>query len=297
MNNTLEIKLEKLNEYIDLNKFYTKSFCNEDVKKYYTVNNIAYRLFCSPSGHMHMGISKNNKYNSKDVLEQLNVISKYLIETEGKRVLELGYGQGANIKYLAKNNRKVMFTGIDIGNNKEIIKNNYKLIFGDYHDLSNLNEKYDIVYAIETLDYSTQYDKIFCEVSKILNEKGLFIIYDGYRSKEDNEYTKEELKYIELAEKGMAINRTENVNKMRQYGEKYGMQLCTEVNLTMDIMPSLIHYEKIAAKYLELGKTLSPIAKKFPPEFMGNVISGYLMKNMASAGLWAYYEHVYKKIN
>ncbi|MFX1554509.1 MAG: class I SAM-dependent methyltransferase [Promethearchaeota archaeon] len=119
-----------------------------------------------------------------DFLEEQNVM-------EQGRIIDIGAGLGANIKYMAERFPNISFTGIElnahlveIGNRflrKECI-NNCKLIQGDLYNLDNIFiEKFDGVVSYQTLSWLPEYETALQKMIK-LNPKWIGItslFYEG----------------------------------------------------------------------------------------------------------------------
>lgn len=158
-------------------------YSNDDVKRYYKKTKyLLYRLN-SKEGYMHIGISEDgecekNKHNHNQTY-QTDKVNEFIKRANAKHILELGCGQGANMAYLAKQNKNAFFTGIDLypSLDKKNRKYNISLIEGDYHCLDKIRDNSaDLVYAIETLYYSTNKNQIFKEVNRVI-KKRWFIYY------------------------------------------------------------------------------------------------------------------------
>ncbi len=101
-------------------------------------------------------------------------------QVKNKKILDFGCGTGIYSKLLAKNKAKVK--GFDIS--KEMLKiaknENPKLDLriGSGYKFP-FKEKFDIVLASLVVHYLRDWDKMFKEVSKVLNKGGLFIFSTG----------------------------------------------------------------------------------------------------------------------
>ena len=99
-----------------------------------------------------MGISENNVFVADDFYKQAKIVCDQIDEINAKNVLELAPGKLATLNYLAKENTKVNFYGIDLPNGQFKTKTsvpNIKLNYGDYHNLSNYpNDSMDLIYII-----------------------------------------------------------------------------------------------------------------------------------------------------
>ena len=65
------------------------------------------------------------------------------------------------------------FYGIDITKSNKVTNLNITTQYGDYHDMSMFEDNsMDIVYAVETMCYATDIQKVLSEISRILRPSG-----------------------------------------------------------------------------------------------------------------------------
>ena len=280
---------------INMNKIYIdKTIFKDDfdVKKYYKVNKIAYRIFHSPKGFMHMRV--NNNKGIKNITYQQEVVSTYF-NSKTSNVLELGCGQSANIKYLAKKYPKINFTGIDIYPGKCKLKNT-KILTMDYHNLSIFEENsFDIVYAIATLCYSQDKNKIYKEVFRILKPNGYFIIFDAYANVERENIGENDKKIMSLIEKGMAVKKFESYKNIATYAKNSGFKIIKQENLSNNILNNARYFKILSSLVVKVKPTSYLIFKLFPKEFTGNIVSGYYMEYALKNKLYIYMLDIYQK--
>ena len=282
--------LEKLKKYIDCD-WYIKN--NISIKKYYKTNKRAYRWFHSKDGFMHMSISFDNKVDKNGTYYQPCEVIKY-IKDDTKKIMELGCGQGANLYYLGSKYPNISFTGIDLNPNIDKKLENVELIKGDYHNLDMIRDNScDIVYAFETLCYSTNKDKIFNEVYRILKKDGVFIIFDGYAKKKRDILNSSEEEIMTLVEKGMALDCFEYFDNIKSYAKNYKEVLVKD--LSVNVLPNMKRFKRIVTKGMSMGFIFKIMCKILPKAFVGNAISGYLMSETIENNLFCYMEHIYMK--
>lgn len=103
------------------------------------------------------------------------------------KVLELGFGKGANIPFFIKNN--INYFGVEGSKNafNQTIDNypgiKNKLFNYDFtHELYKLNCKFDLVFDRASISHNNKLDisKIILQISKILNDQGYFIGIDWF---------------------------------------------------------------------------------------------------------------------
>lgn len=298
MKNSLSEKINEINYVFDTRYLEQE---NEDInviKDYYKTNKITYRLFHNWSGFLHMGISKNNTYDESDLLEQVKEVENYVKSINAKNILELGAGRGANSFYLSKNNPSVNCYAIDISTSPIKQYNSKNLVFNiaDYHNLSIFDDNYfDIIFAIETICHSDKKEIVLQEVYKKLKKGGVFIIYDGYLSKDKNLLSDEQKIASKLIEKGMAVNQFDTLQSFNVKIKNIGFAVLEEKNLSQNILPTLFKFERLASKFFKY-KFLQKLLKAILPEkVIRNAFSGYLMPNLIEDEIALYIKHILKK--
>ncbi len=284
--------LNILKKYINCDWYYKNDV---SINNYYKVNKKAYRLFHSKNGFMHMSISFDNKMNKDGELYQPNTVIEY-INKSTKNILELGSGQGANLYYLANKYPGIQFTGIDLRPSIDKQLSNVELIEGDYHYLDKIkSNSQDIVYAFETLCYSTNKNKIFKEVNRVLKKDGVFIIFDGYAKVKKDSLKEEKKEIMTLVEKGMAVKEFELVDNISSYAKDNNFKEIIINDLSKNVLPNMYRFKRIVTKGMKLGFIFKIICKILPRAFVGNAISGYLMSETLEKNMFCYLEHIYKK--
>ncbi len=127
------------------------------------------------------GTSAANRAEAFDVLHAH--FSRLLGLRSGRRALELGCGLGRLGAWLAAHSGADV-TGITLGENEVREANrggpcNHRVVLGDYHDLGEFGEgAIDAAFAVYCLKYSTELERVFEEVQRVLRPGGLFLSYD-----------------------------------------------------------------------------------------------------------------------
>lgn len=290
-------KIVNIRKFKDFDYLLTEKQDKQKIQKYYNTNKLTYLLFHNKSGYLHMGISKNGSYSKSDLLEQIKIIGREVEDTHVLKILELGYGRGANLYSLARIFPQKKFIGIDLSINplKKYKINNIDFIKGDYNYLSYLEKDFDIVFAIETLCHSSSLGNSLKEIFSIMRPGAKLIIFDGYYLKDYNNLDKDTQDACRLAERGMAVDHFHELEELRTEIKMVGLNIIKEVNFSVNILPSLYRFEKLARIYFR-NPLISKLANRLLPEmFIRNALSGYLMPELIKSEIAGYYMHILQK--
>lgn len=267
----------------------------KQIAKYYRLNRLAYWLFVSRKGFVHMGLSENDKLDPEDFSRPAQQISEHINKVKARNVLELAVGKGGNLRYLAKKHPKIHFYGIDLPNGQTNDKSlnklpNLEFSHGDFHDLSIYkSSSQDVVFVIEALCYAQPKQKVMQEVYRILKPGGTFIVYDGYNLKPYKQMRPNEALIIKLGWKGMLVNPDDMyLGDFKKYLLEEGFSIAHEEDLGRAVIPSLKNLEKHAARFFRRPKLARLINKFLPDHFVANAISGYVMPDVVESRLCTY---------
>jgi len=113
-NSSFESYLNLIDEIFDITQRINEPSGQEQIIDYYVHGKNSFLLLVSLEGFYHYGISYDGRYKKEDFREQARIAERYIRENDAKNVLELAYGMGANMAFLARRNPSVMFDGVDL---------------------------------------------------------------------------------------------------------------------------------------------------------------------------------------
>ena len=294
--NQLQAKIDYMSQFVDLEKFIKgDKNSQKQILSYYRINHWAYKKFHSQDGFMHFRISKNGVYSDQDVYHQPNFISQFI--TENAKVVELGFGQGSNIVYLANRHPDAQFYGCDLERLKK--KNPPQNICTFQQDYSTLPQFEDnsinVVYAIETIVHNTDKEKIYKEVYRILKPNGVFIVYDYALDADFDSFNPHIQKVISLISKGGAAAIIESIEQMHAHYTNSGLTIEQDTDYTREILPDLKRLEQKAGKIMQKQKLAKLMFRCLPEQFVANIILGYLGYDFGNGNVGSYHEWVLRK--
>ena len=296
-------KLEQIKKVFDVEKITDINPDKSYIQKYYLANRLAYTIFQSSKGYIHMGISRDGIFKLEDLIEPAKFVNKYVSKLEQTaNILELASGRAANSLYLAKQNPRSAFNAIDLSDgqlkyayqNAKTV-NNLKVIKGDYHDLSQFEDStFDICFIVEALCYSINKEKVLTEVYRILKKDGVFIVIDGYLNKDESELNSDILLANRLVEVGMAVPKFELYNSFLNNAKKYYTVEYQE-DISKAVLPSMLRLERWARAFLKYTFLAKLLLRILPKMIVYNSLSGYLMPNLIQDKIANYMITVLKK--
>ena len=297
LSQTIDQKLRQIERVFDINPLLALQPDKKYIQKYYRANKLAYSLFHTKTGIIHMGISRTGSFNEDDLLEAARLVEKYIKSLGAKNVLELATGRGGTSVWLAKRYPKVTFHGLDLSPAQLAYAEhqakklpNYEPRQGDFHRLDTCADgSLDIVFIIEALCYSKDRTQVLSEARRVLRKDGVFIILDAYSKKPRSEMTEQERLACKLTELGMAVEEFTDYPSLLEIAKQHGFRVESSVEVSSFILPSLRRFERLARRYLKRPRTAKSISKLLPKELTYNAISGLLMPDLIEQGLASYW--------
>lgn len=298
----LSPKINSVRKVFDIDKVLGTKITKGYISRHYNLNKITYSIFHNPD-FTHFSISRNGQFSKEDYLEAPNLVAKYIKDLNAKRVLELATGRGGSCLYLAQKFPSVEFEGVDLSETqlsfafkKAKLVNNYRPQQGDFHNLEQFaSSSFDIVFVIEALCYSSQKNKVFDQVRRVLKKKGVFIVFDAYTKRNISNLSSEELLAKKLVERGWALENFQNYQDFSDEALNSGFKIVYEEDVTKYLSYTLNKFNRLARmffKYPTFAKTLSKI---LPYEVTYNAITGLLLPSTIEANIHCYYITVLKK--
>ena len=128
---------------------------------------------------IHVRNKKKHKVNDTHI-EKLLIYFK--LNKFAKSYLEIGCGEGIDIKYIVNNFNFIDIFAIDIGENIKKLseKKEFDKVFFcrcDCLDLPFENERFDIVYSYGVFHHTKNFENAILEAKRVLNKGGMLIFY------------------------------------------------------------------------------------------------------------------------
>ena len=292
----LHAKIEAMEKFLNLDKLIEGSKNSLDqIRSYYRINGWAYKHYHSQDGFMHFRVSTNGCFTDEDAYYQPDSVSEYI--KPGGVVMELGFGHGSNLLYLARCHPDVRFIGVDLQKLKEKdVPPNVTTHQMDYNDLSMFEDNsIDVMYAFETIVHNSDKERVYREVHRVLKPGGVIIVYDYALLSSFDTYDAQIQKAIELTSKGGASAMIESMDELNAHYVHCGLEVVEALNLTRETLPDLKRLERKAAKILTRPTLARLVFGLLPEQFVTNIIIGYLGYDAGNAGIGNYMKWVLRK--
>ncbi|MBO4384721.1 MAG: methyltransferase domain-containing protein [Clostridia bacterium] len=267
------------------------------IRAYYRLNHALYRRHHSRDGFMHFRVSEEGSDPESDIRYQANTAARYIKDSD--RVLELGCGQGANLRHLASVFPGAELTGVDLS--PAMTKDdppNVRVLERDYNSLPEFGDGYfDAVIAIETIVHNTDKDRTFREINRLLKPGGTLVVYDYVLTRPFNDFSSEEKTAIELISKGGACAVIEPKADWDAYFARNGFEIVSAKDMREEMLPDLKRLAEKAARILEGKPAAAKAAFRLAPKHMtNNVIIGYLGYDACRDNVMIYREWIAKRL-
>ena len=267
----------------------------KNIESYYKVNHPAYRRYHSRAGFMHFRVTAGAALSDDDIRYQPDAVSAYV--PARARVLELGSGQGANLRYLAERRPDSFFCGVELFPAKlKRPPRNLRVFKQDYADLSRFPDgAFDTVYAIESLVHSSDKDGVFREIRRVLKPGGAFVAYDYALSRPYEELDPAARKAVALISKGGAAAMIESAEEWERHFTSNGFRREKITDLSKETLPDLERLARTAGRVLNHPKRAKFLFRVLPKQFSNNIVLGYLGYDACREGVGYYLEWVFRK--
>ena len=299
----LSRRLRKLAQVFDVPAIQREALAAGQVAAYYDNCHDAYRKYHSAEGAVHMALNDGKRFDADGFYGQLRRIEGRWAPAP-QQVLELGYGQGFNIAYLAQRHARCNFAGIDLSTEHVAIARrrvrslalaNVQLVQGDFHQLPFASASFDEVLCIESFCHADDPARALAEVARVLRPGGRFTLFDGYLVQPPHQLPADEALAVSLVARGMAIEALQVQDELVAAARGAGLQVAHLSVLDAQVLPSLRRLERATGaviRFAWLGRRA--LARRHPARGR-NVLAGYLMRCTVEMGLIGYREIVLVK--
>ena len=275
-----------------------------DVVDYYEQCFEAYRHHHSAEGAVHMALNDGGRFDPDGFYGQARLLEQAWAQTPAADVLELAFGQGFNLAYLAPRMPGTRFSALDLtprhlAHVQALLQErgvaNVALRLGDFHHLPYADASFDHLFCIEGFCHASDPLRGLGEQARVLRPGGTMTLFDGYLTRPLSMLSTNEAMAIRLVAKGMAIERFQVIDELLEQARGVGLQPVTVTVLDAQIMPCLRRLERLTGTVLRLPWLGRRALASRPPMRGRNVLAGYLMRCTVSLGLLGYRQLTLRK--
>ena len=271
---------------------------NKEIINYYNDCKKDYQLIwrLDRAWGLHYGyFDENDKSLTQAILKMNEQIIKHTSINENSKVLDAGCGYGGTAIYIAEKKKchieAITIVEEQVKTAKEVIKEKKldKLINVSNQDYTNTKFKdntFDVVYGIESICHGNK-KEFLKEAYRILKDNGILIIFDGYNSKEKEEYSKKELKYLKNWNNGWAVESLETSNFFIEESKKLGFINQEYTNISDKVLKTskILYYSSFPAVLVNFLRQIVGKSSKYNK---GNVKAARYQFICMKKNLWEY---------
>lgn len=269
----------------------------QQIIDHYDSCDIDYRLIWNldKSGAMHFGYWDETVKNFPQSLERENEILAEKAKIKGSDVvLDAGCGVGGSSIFLAKKyGCKVI--GITLSKRqagqaaknaeRNGVANNTEFLVMDFENTTFPDEKFDVVWAIESICHANNKKKFIDGAFRMLKRGGRLVVADGFAVKEN--YDENEKNIMQKWLSGWGVNFLETIKNFERFLQDVGFQKISFSDITDHVMPSSKRLYKYSFPAMFFGK-IAEFLKIRTKTQTGNIIAARYQHIALQKELWKY---------
>ena len=300
----LSQRLRKLERLFPLQDILAERLDSPRVQAYYRECHAAYRKHHSSEGAAHMALNVGDRFDPDGFREHLRRIEARWSTDAPADVLELGFGQGFNLGYLAPRHPGRRFQGIDLTPDHLALASarmaaagvtNTDLQLGDLHRLPQADASIDEVFAIEAFCYAQDVPQALGEVARVLRAGGRFTLFDGYQPRPLAALDTDGAMAVQLVARGTALERWQVPDELIAQAARHGLTLEKQHVLDAQVLPNLRRLDRLIGTIIRVPWLARRALARRAQSRSRNVLSGYLLYPTVAMGLLGYQEIVLLK--
>lgn len=263
-----------------------------------------YRRRHSSEGSLHLALNEGPQFDPSGFGGQVARLLSWWAGQPHAATLELGFGQGYNLAWLAERLPGTRLSGVDItpGHVRHVQAamaerglHNVDARQGDFHALPWPDASFDQVFSIEAFCYARDPRQALAEAMRVLRPGGSLVLIDGYLTRRPQDMAPDEARSALLAARGMAMEGIPVADELLQAAGELGLVLERRTVLDAQVMPDVKRHERMLGWFVHWPWLARRLLARMNPLVMRNILAGYLMGPAMERGIWSYQELVLRK--
>jgi SAM-dependent methyltransferase len=298
----LEACLARIDRAIGLKTILDLPTDSPAVIDYFRSSFLAYTLFHSLQGSVHLAINRDGVYRSGGCLHQPREIARRIRRLRPKHVVELGCGRGYNLAYVARRYPRRRFTGIDItprhlamSRLRTLSCRNATALRRNFDDYEPAEESLGLVYDVEAICYSTRPDALLERIARGLRSGGEFVTFNGFRGPGFDAWPESWRLAARLIEASMAVPRFHTTDDWTGWARDAGLRLIEHDDLSTAVLPSFIRFRQLANRLFREGAFRDLFRGWLPRKTVLNAVAGMLSAETFQLGCHRYAMLAFRK--
>lgn len=236
---------------ISISHLEEKEINNIDMIDFYNEATEDYE-FWSKDFNMHFGYYrplKTNIFKRDSMLNEMNrQVMKHLnIDSNKHRLVDLGCGMGATMRYALKQFKNLITYGVTLSEfqlkqGNELLRGKNGIILKEnYNETSFQSDTFDSAVAIESFCHSGHDKKSIQEAFRILKPKGKLVIADAFLKKDSSQLCScSHFAYQKLCNH-WSLEKLEQIHKYEQLLKDVGFKEVKTEDISFRVAPSVLH--------------------------------------------------------
>ena len=300
----LERRIARLGRVLELDAIVGQSTGPRQIAEHYENCFGTYRRRHSSEGSLHLALNEGRRFDPNGFGGQgARLLALWADQPHGD-VLELGFGQGYNLAWLAQRLPATRLAGVDLTpghvNHVQTMLAERGLAQvdarqGDFHALPWAEGSFDQVFSIEAFCYARDQRQALTEAARVLRPGGSLTLIDGYLTRPPSTMQPDEARSALLAARGMAMEGIPVADELLQAAAEVGLVLERRTTLDAQVMPDVKRHERMLGVFVYWPWLARRLLARMNPLVMRNILAGYLMGPAMERGIWTYQELVLRK--